>query len=77
MAREYNGGTIPRVSEQREYCKTFLRAYRRRIDQNLPADIAWACAKSEAQRAHPLEGRELSEVEKWLRARVKTVWRRA
>jgi hypothetical protein len=64
------------VSEQREYCKRFLRVYQLRIDQNLSRDIAWACAAAEAQRAHPLGGRELYEVEKWLRGRVKTLWRR-
>jgi hypothetical protein len=76
MAREYSGGTIPRVSEQREYCKRFLAVCQTRLDQNVSRELAWASAESVALREHPLGAAELEEVWAWLREEVRTVWRR-
>ena len=65
------------MSEQREYCKRFLKTYRLRLNQNISREMAWAHASTIAGRECPLSDAEREEAEAWLREKVKTVWNAA
>ena len=62
------------MSEQREYCKRFLKVYRLRLNQNISRELAWASAVATASREVQLSDAEREEAEAWLREKARTVW---